>query len=287
MTMIIPVASARKLTTHRKALMLSCAAAAVAAAVANPHQAQAQAVPQGAFQGSILGNPSNASRAITGTGTETITVTGSTATIDWAPDESGSGNINFLPNGNVATFVGAQGLADYTVLNRVVPDGARAIELNGKIFSKLDGGATGGKIWFYSPNGIVVGSTAVFDVGGLLLTTQSVDSFANNANGFTANLSGVNPAATVEIQSGAQIKALANNSYVALVAPRIEQRGSVQVNGSAAYVAAEQLTMTMNQGLFDLQVAVGTSDPNGVVHAGSELTIDDPVTSGGDGPVGN
>ena len=42
--------------------------------------------------------------------------------------------------------------------------------------------------------------------------------------------------------AGAQINALEQNSYVALVAPRIEQGGTVQVNGSAAYVAADQLT---------------------------------------------
>ena len=46
--------------------------------------------------------------------------------------------------------------------------------------------------------------------------------------------------------------------------------GTVKVNGSAAYVAADQLTMTMNQGLFDIQVDVGggTDDANGIVHTG-------------------
>src|SRR5205085_3177338 len=67
---------------------------------------------------------------------------------------------------------------------------------------------------------------------------------------------------------GAQINALQSGSYVALVAPRIEQGGTVRVNGSAAYVAAQQLTMTMNQGLFDIQVDVGTDDSNGIVHTG-------------------
>ena len=52
------------------------------------------------------------------------------------------------------------------------------------------------------------------------------------------------------------------------MAPRIEQGGKVRVNGSAAYAAGEQLSMTMNQGLFDIQVDVGTSDYNGVVHTG-------------------
>ena len=70
---------------------------------------------------------------------------------------------------------------------------------------------------------------------------------------------------------GAQINALQQNSYVALVAPRIEQGGTVKVDGSAAYVAANSLTMTMNQGLFDIQVDVGggTGNSNGIVHTGT------------------
>ena len=42
-----------------------------------------------------------------------------------------------------------------------------------------------------------------------------------------------------------------------MIAPRIEQGGNVQVNGSAAYTAADGLTMTMNQGLFDVAVPFG------------------------------
>ena len=67
---------------------------------------------------------------------------------------------------------------------------------------------------------------------------------------------------------GAQINAVEPDSYVALVAPRVEQGGTVRVDGSAAYVAAEQATLTMNQGLFDIQVETGTSDANGIVHTG-------------------
>ena len=63
----------------------------------------------------------------------------------------------------------------------------------------------------------------------------------------------------VQIANGAQINALQQNSYFAIVAPRIEQGGKVRVNGRAAYAAGEQLTMTMNQGLFDIVVDVGTA----------------------------
>src|SRR5205823_8601854 len=120
--------------------------------------------------------------------------------------------------------------ADYTVLNRIVPsDASRAISLNGQVISNLqDTGATGGRIWFYSPGGIVIGATAVFDVGSLLLTTNDVSNLSTSANGFSATFTG--PASSIskiEIMPGALLNALEQNSYVALGAPRIEQGGTV------------------------------------------------------------
>ena len=72
------------------------------------------------------------------------------------------------------------------MLNRIVPtDPTRAISLNGTVNSTLAGGATGGNIWFVSPGGIVVGATATFDVGGLLLTTLAVPSFTPTGTSFS------------------------------------------------------------------------------------------------------
>src|SRR5204863_3617520 len=191
-------------------------------------------------------------------GTETVTVGSASATVNWTPtDAQGTGNINFLPAGNTATFQGADGLANFTILNRIVPtDTTRAIELNGSVLSKLAGGATGGNVWFYSPGGISVGATAVFDVGGLLLTSIDLpNGFTTTTDGFSATFSkSATNAGSIKILSGAQINA--RNSYVAMIAPRIEQGGNVQVNGSAAYVAADAVTMTVNQGLFDIDVPV-------------------------------
>ena len=147
----------------------------------------------------------------------------------------------------------------------------RTIELNGSVLSKLSNGSTGGNVWFYSPGGIVIGSGAVFDVGGLLLSSIDLpNGFTAGTGNFSATFSKTQTnAGTIKILSGAQINA--RNSYVAVVAPRIEQGGNVQVNGSAAYAAADGLTMTMNQGLFNIQVPVGagTSDGNGIVHTGT------------------
>src|SRR5207302_3620455 len=123
---------------------------------------------------------------------------------------------------------GAAGLADYTVLNRIVPsDASRAISLNGQVISNLqDTGATGGRIWFYGPGGIVIGATAVFDVGSLLLTTNDVSNLSTSANGFSATFTGpASSTSKIQIMPGAQLNALEQDSYVALVAPRIEQGG--------------------------------------------------------------
>ena len=267
MTQTVLSAASRPHCARRKALMMSCASAALAAAALSPQPARAQA-----FQGAITGTTGSVARATPTDTTETITIGSNTATINWNPttQQQGGGAIDFLPSGNTATFTSAQGITDYTVLNRITPTSGQSVALNGHVVSTLQGtGATGGNVWFYSPNGIVVGASAVFDVGGLLLSTNDVTSFATSANGFNASFAGpAGSQSAIQIQNGAQINALQQNSYVALVAPRIEQGGKVRVNGSAAYVAGEQLSMTMNQGLFDIQVDVGTTDANGVVHSG-------------------
>src|SRR6476620_384106 len=166
-------------------LLVACATLAIAAAALAPQKARAQAVPVGAFQGTIL-SATNASQNITKPGVEeTITITNSTATINWNATDN-----NFLPNGNKATFTSSSGITDYTVLNRITPVDGGQIQLNGTLLSTLQGTATkGGNIWFYSPSGIMVGSTAKFDVGGLLLTSISPTLSSNDATGFSASFS--------------------------------------------------------------------------------------------------
>ncbi|HET7575006.1 MAG TPA: hypothetical protein VFK19_00400 [Sphingomicrobium sp.] len=259
---------------RRQKLLISCASIAlIAVALANA-KARAQVVGNGS--GAFQGNPSLVSGGVginRGDTTDTITVRTPTATIDWSPyDNEGSGPIDFLPAENVATFTSTEGLTDYTVLNRIVPsDPSRSILLNGTVLSTLQGSSqTGGNIWFYSPGGIVVGATAVFDVGGLLLTSIDLpNGFTADSNGFSATFAPTEETGSgaIQILKGAQINA--RDSYVALIAPRIEQGGAVRVDGSAAYVAGDQVTMTFNQGLFDIAVDVGTDDPNGIVHTGT------------------
>jgi filamentous hemagglutinin family protein len=205
--------------------------------------------------------------------------------INWTPTPDGGGagtSVNFLPNGNSVTF-SSSGSQSYTILNRILPaDATRPIALNGSIQSYLGaaGGTAGGSIWFYSPAGILVGSTAVLNIGSLLLTAGDpvLDGNGNfidgnghftlgqAANGSKIVISG----ADANGPNGAQINAMAQpGSYVALVAPTVVQSGAVMVNGSAAYVAADAADMTINQGLFDITV---TSATMGTSASGTVLT---------------
>jgi filamentous hemagglutinin family protein len=257
----------------RRKLLISCASVAIATVALTPQKARAQVA--GAFRGTITSTTGDVTRNTTSGTAETITIGTNNATINWNPTGTinQSGNIDFLPDGNTATFQGTAAAGDYTVLNRVLPDGAYPIELDGTVNSLLSDASKGGRIWFYSPNGIVIGSTAAFDVGSLLLTTADPEpdgpGWSTTADGFNLTTGTASSASKIQILEGAQLKALQQNSYIALIAPRIEQGGNVQVNGSAGYFAGEQMTMTFSQGLFDVSIDVGTEDSTGILHTGT------------------
>lgn len=221
-------------------------------------------------------------------GTDNIRVDTNQAVINWTTNDTaiGGGVINFLPNGRTAFFRNNPTTQNqFTVLNRIIPtDPSRAIAMNGTIISQLQTGAglvSGGNVWFYSPGGIVIGATGVIDVGGLVLTSldpvrDAGGNFVTAGGSFT-----LGPAARansyVQVDPGAQIRLTPENSYVAMVAPIIRQNGGVNVNGTAAYVAAEAATLTFGGGLFDIQVTTGT---NGDAAAGNAAIVHNGSTTG-------
>nr|WP_298929112.1 hypothetical protein [uncultured Erythrobacter sp.] len=187
------------------------------------------------------------------------------AIINWTTFDAGSAGatVDFLPSGANLRFTSAQ--SDYTVLNRVFTPGIdSAIRIDGSVTSDiLSGGITGGNVWFYSPGGIVVGPTGSFDVGNLVLSSSEISAITSTG----INFGGVaEPNTSVIIESGAAINATGN---VAVVAPRIEQGGTVRAGGSIAYVGAEQAEITFIGSLFGISVLVGTDDANGIVHTGT------------------
>ena len=225
----------RQVRSTRRKLLWSCAAAAIVVTAGTTAQnARAQA-----FQGTpTLPNPNiavsgSATRTITSPTTETITVGSPTATINWIPnDNDGSGTIDFLPTGNVATFTNdPYAVPDFTVLNRIVPSQTRPIALNGSVVSTLQdlSGSATAAMCGLQPGGIIVGATAVFDVGGLLLTANDPISFSTSANGFTGQFAAPT-ARPAYHRSGAKISATPENSYVALVAPRVVQGGECRTS---------------------------------------------------------
>ncbi|MET0269034.1 MAG: hypothetical protein ABW173_01280, partial [Sphingomonas sp.] len=231
-----------------------------------------------AFQGNVV-LPAGASLSSTGD-TDTIRITAPATVLDWtATGPAQSGNVvDFLPAGRTGAFVGAAGLADYVVLNRVVPAGSAAdpaaIAFNGTITSRVtpaDGGALqpGGAIWFYSPGGIIAGPSALFDIGSLLLTTNTVAIGEGlDRNRIETGPTGLGGTA-VTIMAGARIAAQRAGSYVAIVAPRVTQDGAVSVNGSAAYVASDSATLSINRGLFDITFDSENGPRPTLVHRGS------------------
>jgi hypothetical protein len=199
--------------------------------------------------------------------------------INWVPfDTNNDGPIDFLPEGAIANFVqgGEAPPANFTVLNRILPQdqfeapAATVVALNGRVNSAIND-TTGGNIWFYTPTGLIVGPNAVFNTASLILTTNNI-LYDNSVFGPSGEIRFRGPAdviSSVVIRPGAQVNAVGNDGYLALVAPRIEQGGTVVANGPIAYVAAEQLDMRINAGLIDLAITSGTTDGAGIVHSGS------------------
>lgn len=182
---------------------------------------------------------------------------------------SGS-STTFQPGNSTATFTGSgEAAGGFTVLNRLLFPGR--VAFNGTVQSFV-GNEVGGNVWFYSPGGIVIGSNAVFNVGGLVLTTNDID-HANGLFGGAGEIrfrGTVGSTAAIEVRPGARIQAGGGgDAYVALVAPRIVQGGTVRSAGSVGLVAAEQADITINAGLLDIVVTQGTGDANGIVHMGT------------------
>lgn len=217
------------------------------------------------------------------TSTDTVFVNSTEALLDWTSTDAGG---VFLPNGATLNFRSAMDSSDsYTVLNRVTSAAAGGpLSIAGAVNSDSQG-----RVWFYNPGGWVVGSTGVFNVGSLVLTSLpiSVDLSADppsrlyGSNGEIRFGAATSATSSVSVASGAQINAtLGSSSYVALVAPRVSQGGTVTVDGSTAYIAAEAATLTINNGLFDIVVDSGSSDSVGVEHTGQTTgpagTLGDP-----------
>jgi len=247
--------------TRKQSVLIRVSSLAIAAALTATAAAQ-----------SLLGDPTVTFGSVNifeGASTTDLDVQSTTAVIDWVPDDNAVGNfgaIAFQQSGTTATF---SSVSDFAVLNRInVADSSRIVAMGGAINSLVDGVPGRGSIFFYSPSGFVIGSSAVINVGTLVLTASpiAVDGNGSFISGTTVTFNqAVNPNAAVNTVAGSQINANGSGSYVALVAPHITHQGTIRTDTAAALVAAEAATINFSpDGLFDIQVTVGTDDPNGI-----------------------
>ncbi len=276
-----PIASRMRPARNRNrhaALLAGCALGLVLAAAPQAVLAQTAPNPDKGFQGSHVVDAGGADVFTGGTGSKftQIDVTSPRTVLTWSTDDPAtSGTVDFLPSRYSASFTSSS-LGDYTVLNRILPGGTATIGLNGNITSSVSNGegqSPGGNVWFYTPNGFVVGPSAVIQVGGLVMTTNditySVDAMSGNANFYDANgainFRGPDKSKGSIVNDGS----INAGSYVALVSPRVVQNGSVSADRSIAYIAAEQVDLKIDAGNFDFVIGQGTTDANGIVHAGT------------------
>ncbi|MGC6331764.1 hypothetical protein, partial [Rhizorhabdus sp. FW153] len=244
--------------------------------------------PPPAGGGAFAGTPGQLSTAeydiVRNPGSDTITVNAPTAIINWTPDDAGigGGDIVFLPSSSSVLFRNSvTNTGGFTVLNRIIPnDPSRRIALNGTIQSRLYDSSntltgTGGNVWFYSPGGILVGSTALIDVGGLVLSTVDIgfsDPFISNPDLVSVGASLSN--ASIGIASDD----VSTNGYAVLLAPSINQSGTVTAAGDVFYVAAEQANVDVT-GLTGVTVVSGTGLVNALTHGGITNVLADGAAS--------
>lgn len=267
----------------KSVLLQSCGSAALALGAlcfASPASAQAFQATPNVVQGTVT-----IDRAVPNV--DTITVDGLDAVIDWTPDEISGTALTFLPNGNTAVFQSLPGATDFAVINRVLPSTNGDITvMNGAVISQLQQLAgppvPGGNVMFYSSTGLIIGSTATFDVGGLVLTSLAPD--INNFGQFasstgTISFTGIpNDLSAVQIDPGATITATEDGSYFTVVAPQIVMSGLADINGSTAYVAAQEATLGYANGLFDIIITTGTNAATPLFHDGQTTG---PASNGG------
>ncbi|GAA5054544.1 hypothetical protein GCM10023208_17490 [Erythrobacter westpacificensis] len=257
----------------RSALMRGCAPAALTLALlAAPQAAGAQAY-NATFevaQGNVTVDRSQPTF-------DRIEVDGFDAVIDWFPNEINGAPETFLPEGNTAIYTGAPNAGGFAILNRIQPTPITGpAEFAGTVQAFLTDAqgtpvAPGGFVAFYSPTGILVGSTAVFEVPQLMLTTNAVDiaSFTDFATGAgPLLLSG--DISSIGIAPGASLTGTPEGSFFIVSSSNINMAGDAYFNGSAAYVGSLEAQLAHNSGLFDIIIpfASGSEGP-AITHTGS------------------
>lgn len=188
--------------------------------------------------------------SITGS-TSTTTITQSTANvvINWQSFSIGTGQtVQFVQPGNSSV-----------ALNRVL--GADPSSIMGSLTSN-------GKVFLLNPNGILFGSGASVNVGGLVASTLSL----TDAD-FMAGTYAFTDAGSGTVVNQGSINA-ANGGYVALMGKSVSNQGVISARlGSVALAAGNAITMDVaGDGLLNIAVAQGAV--NALVENGGLIRAD-------------
>ena len=207
----------------------------VAAILASP--ALALPVPGGTPQVNVGG----ALPSIVSNNTETdVTLKGARTVIDWASYNIGVGQ----------TVKYTFDARSWIVLNRIFS--AAPPNVSGVVEGRV-GSAYGGNIWFASRNGMIFGSGAKIDAGGILISTAAPDlaGFLDPSNlSFNFTGSGVVDTSAITMRAGSSING--HGGLVALIAPSIVTEAGSSVNGlngsSVLYGATKGYQVHLTEG---------------------------------------
>jgi len=187
----------------------------------------------GALAGPTGGSVNAGSGSIAQSGTNTtITQTSQNLAINWASFSTAAGeSVNFVqPNSSAIA------------LNRVI--GSDSSVLNGSL-------SANGQVWILNPNGVLFGSTASVNVGGLVASTLSL----NDAD-FLAGKRSFSGDGT---QGSVVNQGSLTGGYVALLGKQVSNTGSITTANGTAILAAGN-TITLNFGgnqLLSVQIDEG------------------------------
>ena len=172
-------------------------------------------------------------------GTASIGVSGSTTTINQSTAKAVINWNDFsIANGETVNFV--QPDANAIALNRVTS--ATASSIQGALNAN-------GQVFIVNPNGITFGSTAQVNVGGLVASTLDIsDTDFNNGTYRFANSSNNS---SISNQGAITV---ANTGTAALIAPSIQQAGSIVNNdGTILLTAASDVTLSLSNRVLNSQ----------------------------------
>ena len=161
--------------------------------------------------------------------TMTVTLNGPRSIYNWTSFDVAAGY----------AFTTTGGSSSSLMVNRVL--GGTASSINGVVQSNAN-------IWLLNPNGIAVGSTGSFDVGGLLLSTAGVtDADVLDGNlGF--DFSGASTNAIV-VQPGAALVTYGGTGGIYLLANSVDFAGSTASAGDNTLLGSRGMTVTFDSNL--------------------------------------